>query len=325
MARATGKDHARINLDIWGNDDWLELTPPAQHLYFVLWTSPQLSYCGCGDWHPGRIAAKAKGWTAAAVEAAAAELSRELFLIIDTDTGEFVLRSWVKHDGLWRVPNMAVSMANARADLASRTLRAVVVFEVLKCKAREPDLSGWKRDAVVTLLAQKAIDPATLPPFNPTANPVSNPDVNPTAKGYDGGRANPTANPGPTPAPAPAPTSILQGGLSSEVTHQGAESDEPPPDHCPNHPANYAKPCAACGAARQRRDNFDRALAVADVKRRRAEQAQQAAERRELIDLCEFCDSDGYRLGRVCDHIDRTHQPGRLAALAALKTKAGAE
>ncbi|CQD25355.1 hypothetical protein BN970_07157 [Mycolicibacterium conceptionense] len=136
MAKATGKDHSEINLAIWGDDDWLDLTPPAQHLYFVLWTSPQLSYCGAGEWHPGRIAAMSKGWTAQSVEAAAAEISRELFLIIDTNTEEFLLRSWIKHDGLWRKPNMAVSMANARAALASRTLRGVVVHEVQKIKAR---------------------------------------------------------------------------------------------------------------------------------------------------------------------------------------------
>ena len=151
MARATGKDHARINLDLWGNDDWLDLSPSAQHLYFVLWTSPQLSYCGTGDWHPGKIASKARGWTPADVELAAEELSHGLFLIIDTDTSEFILRSWMKHDGLWRTPNMAVSMANARADLASRMLRGVVVFEALKIRKREPTSPSWDRDAVAKM------------------------------------------------------------------------------------------------------------------------------------------------------------------------------
>ena len=30
--------------------DWLDLSPSAQHLYLVLWTSPGLSYCGAGEW-----------------------------------------------------------------------------------------------------------------------------------------------------------------------------------------------------------------------------------------------------------------------------------
>jgi hypothetical protein len=42
------RDHARVNLDIWGDDDWRDLTPPAQHLYFTLYTDPELSFCGAG-------------------------------------------------------------------------------------------------------------------------------------------------------------------------------------------------------------------------------------------------------------------------------------
>ena len=65
MARGTGKDHARWPLSLWGRDELLDLTPPAQHLLMVLWTHTDLSYCGAGEWHPGRIATRANGWTGA--------------------------------------------------------------------------------------------------------------------------------------------------------------------------------------------------------------------------------------------------------------------
>ncbi|MCK8674274.1 hypothetical protein M1M07_24570, partial [Rhodococcus sp. HM1] len=192
---STGKDHARINLDIWGDDDWLDCSPRAQHLYLVLWTSPGLSYCGAGEWHAGKIAARAQGWTVAAVEAAAAELSRDLFLLIDETTGEFLLRSWIKHDGLWKVPNMAVSMANARAELASRALRGVVVHEVLRVRDAHSESSSWKREAVASMLEQKAVDPASLEPFTPAGNPSSNPIANPSANPWPNPYANPSVNP----------------------------------------------------------------------------------------------------------------------------------
>ncbi|OQZ91342.1 hypothetical protein BST15_20095, partial [Mycolicibacter arupensis] len=179
MKRPTGKTYAPINLDIWADDDWLDLTPPAQHLYFVLWTDPQLSYCGAGNWDPAKIAAKSRNWTPGEVEDAGAELSMEKFLLVDTSVSEYVLRSWIKHDGIWRKPNMAVSMAGARAALASRILRGVIVFEVLKLRAREPELSSWTRDAVATMLAQKAVDPATLAPFTPTATQSITPPPTP--------------------------------------------------------------------------------------------------------------------------------------------------
>jgi hypothetical protein len=329
MARATGKDHARINLDIWGDDAWLELTPAAQHLYFVLWTSPQLSYCGVGDWHAGRIAAKARGWTAAAVEAAAAELSRELFLVIDADTGEFLLRSWIKHDGLWRGPNMAVSMANARADLASRTLRAVVVFEVLKIKAREPKSNSWERAAVITMLSQKAIDPASLAPFTPDATPAPTPSATlgltlpPTLN--QGVGANPTVDPGATPAPAPAPFSNYKKKGNADLdgyVGDGTENGQPPPRHCPNHPGGTTAPCPACGAARQRSEAWHAEHKRIEAAERQAVREQHAADRRAEIAACDLCGPDGYRGAVVCDHVDRTHQPGRLAAMAAARRTA---
>jgi hypothetical protein len=307
MARSTGKDHARINLDIWGDEDWLDLTPPAQHLYFVLWTSPQLSYCGTGDWRPAKIAAKAKGWTPAQVEAAAAELSERLFLLIDTDTEEFILRSWMKHDGLWRTPNMAVSMANARADLASRALRGVVVFEVLKIKKREPKSTSWERDAVASMLTQSAVNPVELEPFNPWANGGAKGGpkggANPWVKGGPNGggtmEPNPTANGGSnggaTPTPAPTPTSILQGGHQNPEGHQGAEHDPntPPPRFCSEHPTGTGKPCRACGAAGDGHKAWTAARAESRL--------------RELAD-CPSCDPKGWLLnddGTPADHQTR--------------------
>ena len=304
MAKATGKDHAEINLDIWGDDDWLDLTPPAQHLYFVLWTSPELSYCGCGPWHPGKISAKAKGWTPAAVEAAAVELSAELFLIIDTTTEEFDLRSWIKHDGLWRSPNMAVSMANARAALASRTLRGVVVHEVAKIKARNiaeatkesPVSKSWEREAVKNLLGQKSIDPASLPRFTPSLTPPitpavtqwSTPPLTPSATLSGGVGVNPPSNPGPTPTPAPFSSSI--GGYVTGERHQGDEPDPnaPPPNRfCGQHPNGTRAACRDCEAARKAFEAWERDRDIAAAARR--------AEIRTAIDDCNGCDQHGRR------------------------------
>ena len=303
MARTTGKDHARINLDIWGDDDWLDCEPDAQHLYLVLWTSPQLSYCGAGDWNPGRIASRAKGWTSEAVEIAGAKLSRDLFLIIDTDTDEFLMRSWVKHDGLWRTPNMAVSVANARADLASRTLRGVIVHEVAKIRANNPDSSSWGREAVVKMLSQKAADPATLEPYNPTVNPASNPWSNPGAKGYGQLDANPTANPGRTPATTPSPLTPSPIGGYENTEGYLHDPTSPPPSKCPEHINDPHPPnCRACGSARQ-------AYAAWEVKQRRrnaeahsAEARQRAEDRAQAIADCEICDEDGYDRLTLCDH-----------------------
>ncbi|AJA43378.1 replication initiation protein [Mycobacterium phage Sbash] len=230
------RDHARINLDLWGDDDWMDLSVDAQMLYLTLYTNPGLSFCGAGEWHTGRIANRARDWTRERVEAAAAELSRRLFVIIDTDTDEYLIRSWIKHDGLWRTPNMAVTVANARGDLSSKALRGVVVFEVAKLRNAYPDSSAWDRPAVQKMLTQRAIDAADLEPYNPGSNPASkggaNPCANPGSKGGGTGEltpplrvtereANPGSKGGPTPAPTPAPKdssplTLVEGGVGGD-------------------------------------------------------------------------------------------------------------
>lgn len=201
------RDHTRIRTDIWGDDDWLDLSPQAQHLYLVLATQPTLSFCGSGDWQPKRIAARASGWTAQQVIDAADELQNGLFLLLDLDTDEFLIRSWIKHDTLYRVQNMAVSMANARAAMASRTLRGVVVHEVSKLVAAEPNLESWKKDPVVKMLSQKAVDPSTVEWSSPKVRGSVSPSASPSGSPKDVGVPSPSDSSRATPSPSPATNS----------------------------------------------------------------------------------------------------------------------
>lgn len=159
------RDHARVNVTIWQDAEFRALTPPAQHLYFVMWTHPDLSYCGVVDWRPGRLAALAGGWNREAVEAAAAELSAGRFIIIDGDTEEALLRSWVKWDGLLKQPRLSVSMAKAYASTYSETIRGVLTFELAKLYDRHPEFAAFKDDRIMSLLEQPVVDPADLLPF----------------------------------------------------------------------------------------------------------------------------------------------------------------
>lgn len=215
------RDHTRINLDIWGDDEFRDLPVDAQNLYWTLWTSPGRTYCGSHEWHPGKLSQCAGDWTVDRILAAAATLSERLFLVVDEVTEECLLRSWIKHDGLWKVPNMAVTMALARAALGSKVLRGVIVHEVRKLRDKQPDLSSWQRPEVAKMLAQKAIDPADNPPFNPCANPpvnpYANPCANPPAKGYGQLGVNPPSNPPSTTATA---TSYL---TTATTTSSGRE------------------------------------------------------------------------------------------------------
>jgi len=160
------REHARIQTSIWLDDDFLDLTPEAQHLYLVVTTQMSLNFCGVTAWHPGRISQLAHGWTVAKVEAAAAELSAGLYLVIDETTGEVLVRSFIRNDGLLTSPNIAKAMYRKFSEIGSRTIRGVVVHELRRLYDEQPLLKGW--DACRDLLEKRSVDPRELELFNPS-------------------------------------------------------------------------------------------------------------------------------------------------------------
>jgi len=237
------RTYAMVFCSIWADPDFRALSPAGQWLYLNRLTSPSLTHVGSADWRPKRIAALADGADVQFVEAAGAELAATRFVVIDDETEEILLRSFVRWDGLMKMPNMAIAMAKAHAALASEQLRQVAVHELRRLRLDQPDLTGWdhrdSKDQVAAILEQPAVDARDLTPWTPDwmdawegfaealrngpANPSGNPSAkgsgNPSGKGSDRGSgkgsvngsskgsANPCLTPSPSPYPATATSS----------------------------------------------------------------------------------------------------------------------
>lgn len=160
------REHARIQTAIWIDDDFLDLTREAQHLYFVMTTQMTLNFCGVTTWHAGRISQLATGWTVLEVEEAANELSSRLYLVIDDTTGEVLVRSFIRNDGLLSSPNITKAMLRSFSEIGSRTLRGVVVHELNRIHREQPHLKGW--ETCSELLTKRSVDPSELPPYTPS-------------------------------------------------------------------------------------------------------------------------------------------------------------
>lgn len=157
------RDRANINTGIWNDADYRNLTVDAQHLYYMLMTHPTLTYVGVADWRPKRLTAYAAGLTVERIEQAAQELASGHYIVIDEDTEEVLVRSFVKHDGLLKQPRLSVSMANAYAQTASNTIRGVVVHELLRQRDENPEFKCWADPRVADVLTQPAVNPKTDP------------------------------------------------------------------------------------------------------------------------------------------------------------------
>lgn len=169
---AVPRDRANIRTDIWADGDWRELRDVDQHLYLLILTHATLNYAGVADWRPGRLAALFSNGSVDVVRERARCLEVKGYILVDDETEEVLIRSFVKHDGLMKQPKLAVAMANAFAAIASTSIRQVVAFEIQKLHERMPELSAWGAAQVRTVLSAKAspisaFTPAVTPPLTP--------------------------------------------------------------------------------------------------------------------------------------------------------------
>lgn len=184
------RDHARIRLDIWNDDDWRDLTSSGQWLYMFLLTQPSLTFAGVADWRPAKIAAHTRELVATDVESFATELEEGRFILVDRRSEEVLIRSFVKHDGLMKSPNMATALVKDHGRIGSSILRAVIVDQLHTLRDAKPDLKGWSKPDVGTLLRKRSMtfqEGFDAVPGNPSANPSRNPSGK--------GSGNPSATP----------------------------------------------------------------------------------------------------------------------------------
>lgn len=147
------REYAKTNLTIWQDPEWRTLPWPAQHVYKMFWEHPGLSYCGVVDWRPAKMLGWGAGWTRADLDALTDCLRARHFLVVDEDTEECLVRSWIRFDGVVKQPRLTVSMCNAYGEVGSNDIRGVIVDELHKLKEREPDAAGWNKDQTRDILA----------------------------------------------------------------------------------------------------------------------------------------------------------------------------
>ncbi|CPR79423.1 hypothetical protein [Mycobacteroides abscessus] len=313
------RDYARIRLSINEDDEFEALTADAQWLYTrVLLPEPSLSYCGVADWRPKRLVGKAKDMTLDRILAAAAVLERERFVLFDLDTEEVLVRTYVRGDGLLSNPKMAAAVVKAYAGAVSKPLRAAIITEVKRVRSESPELTSWTNKSTADDLARLLTRPDAESVGYAYAYPVPNGNGHPVP--ISNRNTNQNGNPDrssdyqsksvgipstSTSTSTPVPLGELPKSGTSPAESE-PDPNNPPPTHCPSHPGGTNDPCRACGDARERRLEFDRANSERQRAQREAEQQAALEAKLAAIALCDICNDEGYNGGRVCDHVDRT-------------------
>lgn len=138
------RDHARVKVSIWGDPDFRALTMADQWGYLAAFSQAPLTYCGVLDpYIPGRLAKLASDLTPTKVKTIVRGLERAKFIVVDRDTAELLVRSYVRHDGVLERVNMGKAVGTAFERVTSATVRDAIAVEMGRLMASEPNLAGW--------------------------------------------------------------------------------------------------------------------------------------------------------------------------------------
>lgn len=138
------RKHARVYLSIWDDPDFLNLRVAEQHIYLMLMSNSGLSRCGVVDYIPSRFEHLAADLTPAKFKAATGGLLRSRFLVLDEHTQELLVRTYVRHDGVFDRENMGKAVGTAFESIVSGEIRTAIGDELARLLSDCPELPGWK-------------------------------------------------------------------------------------------------------------------------------------------------------------------------------------
>ena len=126
--------------------DFPALTVEAQHLYQLLGSQPDITLCGVLSIAVRRWAALSANGSPARTRKALSELVEKRYVVVDETTDELVLRTYVKHAGGLKIPNVVIGLTRDYTKIASASLRRVVLEQVdeaplarIKARSRIPE------------------------------------------------------------------------------------------------------------------------------------------------------------------------------------------
>lgn len=140
------RNYAQIKSEIWKDDHFkTHLDVDSQWTYFTLLSQPNLNGAGVLPLQDRRWKKLAKGLTADRVEAALDVLQAYWYVLVDEETEEVLIRTFIRNDGLWKQPNVLKSALGHANNTMSDTLKAVIWHEVDRLPLHELEADREKR------------------------------------------------------------------------------------------------------------------------------------------------------------------------------------
>jgi hypothetical protein len=178
------RSHARISLSIWSDGDWTDLPMAAQWLYAALISQPGINQAGVLDVTARRWALLAADCSGRLIGEALDVLAARRYVVIDSDTEELLVRTFIRNDEVWRQPNTLKNACTAARSVQSPKIRGVLRDELLKLN--QVKIEGYRtpegHEPVIDVLREtiKILDggngPRPITPSEGYAEPIDEPN-----------------------------------------------------------------------------------------------------------------------------------------------------
>lgn len=154
MARSYGV----LKSTLWEpGSDFRQLDPLAQWGYTMLISQPQISNLGILAYTPEKWARLAVGLTVEIVEGALAIIEAARYILVDLDTGELLVRTFVRHDKVWSQPRLVTNARKLIREVESERIRAEL------CTQHPWLVNDWTKEEILAF-EEAQETPSDTPP-----------------------------------------------------------------------------------------------------------------------------------------------------------------
>ncbi|MCP2248162.1 hypothetical protein [Lentzea aerocolonigenes] len=223
------RDHARFYLSMWDDQDFITLSALAKIMYVQLCMQRKLAYSG-------ELTVSVKRWAKAhpdqstdSIRAALAELDAARFIVVDHDTDELLIRSFIRSDKLYKQPNVLRAALRSAFEIESPLLRRALAAELRRLPVEitgpspavaADELEAGARELPASVMAAMTVrgtarTTPTTPADTVTTGPAPTPDTAPPTVPTPA--VNPAANPSPNPSANPSPRGRGEGSREMEL------------------------------------------------------------------------------------------------------------
>lgn len=139
------RSHARIATSIWADADFARLRETEQRAYLLALSQPGVSYAGVVSFTLRRWEGLASDSTTTRLRKAFLALQERLYVLIDEQTEEMLLRTFLRYDGIMGNPNVAKASVAAYKSIHSPVIRGAWLAELRRMNVEPKQDEKWAK------------------------------------------------------------------------------------------------------------------------------------------------------------------------------------